>query len=161
LSESWWQVVKELAKLMEQEGYREAELSESHVKRNLIAAGFDEGAINRAIEWVEKAIVSGNLSECLSMAQQYHADVRVIHPYESTYIPQKIWIGLLACQKKGIISSELFEKLMEGVRIFDPRGLTEIEVRDILLELLSSLLPDHLVERVSSVIDGHDNNQYH
>ncbi|MGE0171157.1 MAG: DUF494 family protein [Oligoflexales bacterium] len=161
IADPWWRVVEEIARMIESNGFKQSELAESHVKKDLLAAGHTESDVNTAINCVEKAFLSGNFYDCLTMTQQLGSDFRILHPAESPLLPYKIWQGLLVCRKKGVISSEVFERIVEGIRLFDLRGLTTPEVDDVFHDLLSNHLPQHVIDTVFAVVNGNKSESCH
>jgi hypothetical protein len=154
IADPWWRVVEEIARMFEPDGFKQSELADNQVKENLLAAGHDETAVNVAINCVEKAFLSGNVYDCLTMTHKYGSEYRVLHPAERAFIPTKIWQGLLACQKRGVITSDVFERLVESIRLFDFRGLTDAEISDVFYDMLSSNLPQHILDTVFAIVEG-------
>ena len=58
----WWTVVRAMAELVTY-GYDELELTERYVREELREAGFDQGDIEEACAWVERAVNSGTVVE--------------------------------------------------------------------------------------------------
>lgn len=154
-SSTWWDVVKAMADFIAV-GYEEADLTESEMRQELLAQGFTEPAVAEAVLWVEKAQASGSLSESLAMLQgsDTSLSVRLSNPLERICINDRLWLRLYSCRQKGLLSQELFERLIEGVRAVDVRDWDEYDETQLLEELLIALLPHHSLAECRRLLSG-------
>ncbi len=105
----------------------------------LRGAGFDHGLSEEVACWLHQCERMGTLSEVLAMYKPMHS-VRVVTPIEKI-IPQKILKTLKEWQKKGYISHDLFEKVLEVLRTSDPRDWDEDDVKFFLSDLIENVRP--------------------
>ena len=154
-SSDWWDVVKAMAAFVGS-GFDESDLTESEMRRELLAQGFTESAVAMAVAWVEKAQVSGSLSESLAMLQASDTllSIRLSNPIERICINDRLWLRLYSCRQKGLLSQELFERLVEGVRTIDVRDWDEFDETQMLEELLVTLLPQHSLAECRRLLSG-------
>ncbi len=137
---AWWVVVQAMAELVVY-GYDELELTERHVRNELLDAGFSSHDIQKACDWVEKAVNSGTVVESLAMLQTQSEGTRIAHPMERICFSKPIWAKLELCRHKGILSSEVIERMLEGARVIDTRDWDDEEVSNLLAEIFTSVLP--------------------
>lgn len=139
-SRNWWGVIKAMASLVSS-GYEESELTESHVRHELAGHGYSQKEIDRACEWIDKALQSGTLNECLSMLDEHVEATRLNNPIETICLSEKVWSRLDQCYQKGLLSRGLIERVLEGVRFVDTRDWEDDEVASLMAEMLSSFNP--------------------
>lgn len=138
---SWWSVVQSMADLVAS-GYDELELTEHYVRDELVGKGFDDLQIAMAISWVEKAVNSGTVNECLAMLQRQSDGIRVVNPLERLCFSSSIWSRLEICRQKGLISDEVVERVLEGARALDTRDWEDDEVSNLLAEMMFAFNPN-------------------
>ena len=144
MCDGWWQVVVEMTRLLE-DGYEEIELTEYQAKNELSLKGYSKVDIDRACKWIEKAEMSGNLGECLAMIKPSSDSIRVSSPMEKAYFSELIWSTFEKCRSKAVLSHDMVEQLLEGIRIVDPRDWEDEDVLKFFKELIGTVLP-HLSE---------------
>ncbi len=137
---TWWSVVRAMAEMVIF-GYDELELTERYVREELLEAGFSSTDIEAACDWVEKAVNSGTVVESLAMLQSKGEGVRITNPMERICFSNKIWSKIELCRHKGILSSDIIERMLEGARVIDTRDWDDEEVSNLLAEIFIAVLP--------------------
>ncbi len=84
-------------------------LKESHVVETLQKEGYSYEVCQKVCHWLEKASMSGNLLESLSMISETFIKARVIHPLEASTVSEPILHKLQSLYIRGIISYQCFE----------------------------------------------------
>jgi len=140
--EEWWNVVEEMAGYVAC-GVGYEELEEDFVRFSLLNRGFQSENIELALDWLEKASMSGNVADVFSMFMKPMSDsIRIINPLEKICLSDKAWKKFHQMRQHGIISEDLAERLIEGLRSVDTRDWEEDEVYTFLFEALSASLPN-------------------
>lgn len=156
---NWWDVVKTMANFVIT-GYEEKELTEDYVKNDLLNLGYIEKDVDEAVQWVKKAVLSGNLSESLAMLQPQVNGIRIADPLEKICFSPRIWAKIDSCRQRGILSNDLAEKLIEGVRALDTRDWEEEEVCQLLAEIVVTLLPNMYKDEFIDLLEGRKKVNY-
>jgi uncharacterized protein Smg (DUF494 family) len=169
-NDSWWPAVQAIASLIGRDGI---ELDQDNlIRQDLQDKGFGEPAIGRALEFIEKAKLSGSLMESLGMIYQgadEYASVRVEHPMERACLPDSLWLAIDGCRRKGILDPDLAERLLEGVRTMDTRDWDEEDVETFLSDVLTVSVPGLLTRgtgrsltegRVGRILSGKSREFY-
>ncbi|MBF0440323.1 MAG: DUF494 family protein [Oligoflexales bacterium] len=150
---NWWKIVQIVADLMRSD-FEEVEFAWDHMKTDFLEKGFDVEDIERASQWIEKVAASGHFLEIMSMLKPQGQGTRIASPLEIACLPKKIWNRIEICRKRGILSNELVEKVLEGMRILDTRDWDEEEVSIVLAELLSTILPGTSEKEFLAILEG-------
>lgn len=150
---NWWEVVKTMANFVIT-GYEEKELTEDYVKNDLLSLGYVEEDVDTAVDWVKKAELSGHLSESLAMLQPQVNGVRIADPLEKICFSEGIWAKIESCRQRGILSNDLVEKLIEGVRALDTRDWEDDEISHLLAEIVVTLLPNMYKDEFIELLEG-------
>lgn len=156
---SWWDVVKALAGFVVS-GHSEDELLGVDVKAKLLDFGFQEAEITKAYEWLDKVTLSGSLSESLSMLQPQGTGTRIANPIESIFLSEKLWNTLQVCRMKGLISDELMERFLEGVRTVDARDWDDEDVSGLMVELIGMVIPGLSEQQYLALVEGNSTDFY-
>lgn len=159
VQDNWWEVVKTMASLVVS-GYEEKELTEDYVKNDLINLGYCEDNVDTAVQWVRKAVLSGNLSESLAMLQPQNSGVRIADPLETICFCPEVWAKIEQCRYHGILSNDLIEKLIEGVRALDTRDWEKEDIYSLLADIVVSLLPTMYKEEFIALLEGRTELNY-
>lgn len=149
----WWLVVKQLANYIHS-GRQEDELATIEVRDELIACGFPEQEVYRAYAWLDQANRSGVLTESLAMLQPQVNGSRVINPIEKAYFSDELWRRIQVCRVRGLLSSDIVERLLEGMRTMDTRDWDEEDISSLINELLSMSLPGVDQADFMDIIEG-------
>lgn len=155
----WWDAVREMASFVAS-GCSEMELTETPVRHRLLAKGYIEEEVTRAVEWVEKTTVSGTLMASLSMLQSHSVNPRIGNIVEKSYFSEKIWQALEAARAKAFISHDLYEKLIESIRGIDTRGWDDRDVLLILSQMYAGSVPNARPEDFLHIVSGVNPTEY-
>lgn len=136
----WWRVVETMANLVA-EGCHEADLTEMGVRQALLARGFPEDDITKACAWIERSTASGSLQETWAMLQPHGVQPRLSNPLERAFFSDDLWHRLELARQRALIPPDLFEKLLEGVRVLDLRGLDDLDIENIMAEMMRAAIP--------------------
>ena len=153
LEPSWWGVVKTLASFVVS-GHSEEELSGVEVKTKLLDSGYGEDEISQAYLWLDKVNLSGCLSESLSMLHPHGEGFRVENPIETIFLPEKLRQIIQVLRLRGLLSDDLLEKLLEGIRTLDTREWDDTDIKEFVLELLLVVMPNHSREQYLRILEG-------
>lgn len=152
---SWWGVVKSLADFVVL-GHSEEDLIGVEVKEKLIDSGHHEDDISEAYKWLDKVMLSGSLSESLSMLKPTSHNCRIENPIETLQIPDSLWKGIQVCRIRGFLSDDLIERLLDEISMIDTRNWDDDETRILLIELLGVVIPGFDEDRYLKILDGSD-----
>lgn len=139
-AEKWWHVIQAMADYVAC-GFDYDELEDEWVRQALVTQGFLALDIDQALDWLEMASMSGHVADVFSMLQPTGLGMRVASPLEKISISDKVWRQLEEMRIRGIISDDLAERLLEGIRAIDTRDWEDEDVSMFLEEVLSSTLP--------------------
>ena len=148
--EDWWPVIEAMAEMIAC-GLEHEELDEELVKTSLLQQGFSPVRIDRALDWLETASVSGQVAEVFSMLVGSNKGLRIRSPLEAVCISEKMWMQFHDIRARGIISSDFAERILEGMRAIDTRDWEDEDVQVFFREIISATLPhasEQLVERI-------------
>tara|TARA_B100001094_G_C18104679_1_gene757712 strand:+ start:365 stop:847 length:483 start_codon:yes stop_codon:yes gene_type:complete len=149
----WWKVVKQLAGFIHS-GRQEDELATVEVRDELLARGFAEQDVYEAYAWLDRANRSGVLTESLSMLQPQTSGSRVDNPIEKLFFSDELWEKIQSLRFRGLLSSDLVERLLEGMRTMDTRDWDEEDITNLMHELLSVSLPFIDQQHHLDIIEG-------
>lgn len=147
----WWPVVLEVAQLM-MEGWTESEVFDEKLTTELIDRGYLTVDIERAIAWLEMTKNSGFFAESIGMLQPSYLGQRIMSSYETLGLPKTAISAIDSLRNKGIISPDIVEKLIEGLRVVDTRDWDDDEVLRVIHEFIAAAIP-YPVEPVESLED--------
>ena len=133
----WWDVVEAMAELVLL-GQDESDLTSETTIRYLQLLDFRDDEIDNACNFIEKAQISGTLSETLSMLGPQIEGVRVPHPKENFCFSTKVWRQIEKCRQKGLLSLDVSERLLEGARLVEDRDWDDDDISSFLLEFMSA-----------------------
>lgn len=152
-AEEWWDVVRVIAEYLSC-GYTQEDLEDICFDSLLEEKGYSKTSINQAIDWLEEASLSGNISDILSMANSTGSMVRIPNPIETMGVSEKLWVTLETLRLKGMINFDLAEKVLEGVRGLDSRDWEDDEICSFVKELLISSMPFISEEQLDLISKG-------
>jgi len=137
----WWPVVLEVAQMMT-EGWSESDIFDDKFGGVLRDRGYVVEAVEAALNWFEKARLSGFLSESLGMLQpQQSHHQRLMSTYETVGLPKVAISAIESLRSKAIISGDVVEKLIEGLRVIDTRDWDDDDVLRVIQEFIATALP--------------------
>ena len=132
----WWAAVKIAASLIVNDGCGFED--EGLLKKELLAKGFEEADIAKAIAWVEKAAVSGQMMDVFGMLCPQPEGSRVDSPLERVFMSDAVWKDLASSRSKGLLSGDTTEMIIEGIRAVDTRDWDDDEVRTFIKDVLTA-----------------------
>ena len=90
--------------------------------------------IRAAEDWCEKAQAAGSLLDVLSVFAPSGGGYRMSSPLERVSVSEDVWRVIENCRNRGIITIDMAERLLEGVRAMDTRDWDDEDVRAFLLD---------------------------
>ena len=134
-AQEWWAAVRSIASLVTRDGVGP---DDDHVLRQELAQqGFSAAGIVQAMDWVDRAALSGHLIDALGMIQPQPDSIRIEHPLERVSLNPMLWQAIDACRRRGFFSADLAERLLEGARSLDTRDWDDPEIEAFLEEVLN------------------------
>lgn len=155
----WWNVVQTVASYVAF-GQPEAEIFDDYMRDALAAEGFSGGSIDQAMSWLEQAAFCGNLPEVLGMLQPASAAHRIANPLETVCVTEQLWQQIESIRQRGLISTDVAERLVEGIRSIDTRDWEESEIRALITEVMSYSLPHCSIKSLEKLLRGKDPHFY-
>lgn len=137
VSQEWWQALHSIADLVHRSGIQPDEVR--LIREQLTEQGFSTDGIGKALDWMDQAALSGNLMDTLSMFQPVSDHVRIEHPLERLSIHPLLRRAVYICRRKGLITTDMGERLLEGLRTLDTRDWDEQEIESYLTEVLTAM----------------------
>lgn len=111
--------------------------NENLIREYLEGSGYEQVLVDDTCEWLNLVFLSGRSSEVLDMIQQQDIDgLRVENPSDQQYLSDKIWRKISSWQMRGILPSDVVERLLIGLRNIDVRGWEEEEVSELVANLI-------------------------
>lgn len=135
--QEWWQALHSIAELVHRTGIQPEEVR--LIREQLTEQGYSTDGIGKALDWMDQAALSGNLMDTLSMFQPVSDHIRIDHPLERLAIHPLLRRAVFICRRKGLITQDLAERLIEGLRVLDTRDWDEQEIESYLTEVLTAL----------------------
>jgi uncharacterized protein Smg (DUF494 family) len=145
LNDDWWLALQSIARLVHRDGIEPDE--DVRLRRELTRLGFTARAVGEAFEWMDRAALSGSLMDSLAMLSPVSTAERVPHPIERAGMNQELWTAIDRCRRRGFVTDDLAERLLEGLRGTDTRDWDDAEVQDFLASILTT---------TNSTLAGHD-----
>ena len=134
--EPWWLAVNAAAPLIVNEGYNYND--EGSIKKELLTRGFTLPDIHRAITWIEKAAVSGQMMDALGMLCPRTDGAREDSPLERVFMSDAVWQDIESSRRGGLLSGDTAEMIIEGIRAVDTRDWEDDEVRTFIKDVLTA-----------------------
>ena len=100
----------------------------------LQARGFDLDLIRAAENWCDKVQAAGSLVDVLSIFAPGALGYRLSSPLERVSISDEVWHAIENCRNRGIITIDMAERLLEGVRAIDTRDWDDDDVRSFIFD---------------------------
>lgn len=157
-SQEWWQAVRSIADLVSRDGHAPDE--ERVLRRELTVRGFSKDGIGKALDWVGMAALSGNLMDTLGMLQPSSDAIRVEHPLEKLSLGPGLTRAVDVCRRQGVLSSEMAERLIEGLRTMDTRDWEQEDIESFFAEVLAVSVPGLAGVVVSKILSGKARSEY-
>jgi uncharacterized protein Smg (DUF494 family) len=153
-NEEWWRAVCVMSEFMACCYEEDDEVYEGFVNVSLREQGFSNESIEKAREWISQAALSGNLDGVFSMLQPEVDALRVVSPIEEIHISKKLWRQLNNLRSKALISSDVMERLLEGIRCLDTRDWDDGEIEEFMVNVISTTYQHSSREMILDVIRG-------
>lgn len=132
----WWQGVLAAAKFILNSNIEWHD--EESLRRELSGQDFDRITIDRVLQWIAKAALSGQLYEVLGMLVPKSSAPRVEHPLEKLFISDEVWREIDGFRRRDILTDDTAERLLEGIRAMDTRDWDDDEVRNFIDEVMTA-----------------------
>jgi hypothetical protein len=104
------------------------------LRAHLLGRGFDLSLIRAAENWCDVAQASGSLVDVLSTFASSGSGPRVSNPLERVSVSDEVWRTIEECRNRGILSTDMAERLLEGARAMDTRDWDDEDVRAFILD---------------------------
>ena len=148
----WWGVIRAMADFVAS-GVEYGDLEDELIQSELVSLGFKQTAIEQALDWLETASMSGHVTEVLSMLQPSGTHTRVASPLETASMSDKMWNSFEALRRRGLISPDVAERLLEAIRGMDARDWDDEEASSFLYDFVASALPHHPEHLLRKIIE--------
>lgn len=148
----WWQAVQTIAALVNNGTVMPDE--DRAIRASLEAQGFSHDCIGQALDWVDRAFVSGYLHDSLGMLHAEPMALRMQHPLELVSIHPQLLRAVESGRRRGLFTGEIAERLLEGLRVVDTRDWDDDEVFDLLRELVAAMAPSLAGQDVVDLLFG-------
>ena len=157
--QEWWPAVQLIADLVHRDGFAPDE--DDVLRVQLAQKGFSQDIIGQAMAWIDNVALTGNLADALGMLQSAPDRIRIEHPVEKSELAMGLWRTIESCRYRGVISAELAERLVEGLRTMDTSDWDDAEVRDFLSDMLSAACPSFPDVTVGEILSDRIRVRYH
>jgi uncharacterized protein Smg (DUF494 family) len=123
----WWQAVRVVADWLASSEIDISDLDD--INPLLKARGFSAKSIDKAMDWIGHAHVTSDLQEVLELLGDKNESVRIESFVERTYLAHGLWQTVQNCQRRGLISSDLSERMLDSAMNIDTRDwdIDEVE----------------------------------
>ncbi len=158
-TQNWMKVVEAIAGYVAL-GLDEEEIFEGYLRQSLLQEGHPQTDVDYALDWLERAAHSGNLSEVLCMMQSATVGARIESPLERACFSDAIWQDIIRLRAKGLVGQEVVERLVEGIRNIDARDWDDEEVRALIMDVMSKSLPGRSHSDLERILGGRERNFY-
>ena len=139
LAQEWWLAVCSIADLVNRQGVLLED--DRQIRNQLSQQGYSEAGIGRALEWIDKATLSGNLIDSLAMLQPVANVPRVEHVLEQVSVHPKLLRAVATCRQRAWLQQDVAERLLEGLRVMDSRDWDRQEIDGFLADVLGVSVP--------------------
>lgn len=157
-AKEWWDAVRSIADLIHRDGVGPDE--DTLIREELTTQGFSKDGIGKAMDWVRMASLSGNLMDTLGMLQPPPAPFRVEHPLERSSLHPGLVRAVESCRRQGFITTDLAERLIEGLRTMDTRDWDQTEIHAFFADVLMVSSPWLAGQDVAELLKGKPRDQH-
>jgi hypothetical protein len=98
------------------------------IREQLLAMGFDLSLVRAAEDWCDGAQATGSIMDVLSTFAPSGEGTRVYSPLERVAVSDDVWKVIESCRKKGLITLDTAERMLEGARAMDTRDWDDDDV---------------------------------
>jgi len=139
VQQEWWQAVRSIAELVHRQGIQPDD--DRQIRAQLVEQGYSEAGICQALDWMDRAALSGNLSDSLAMIQDTTTYLRVEHVLEQVSVHPQLLRAVTTCRQRAWLQSDVAERLLEGLRVMDSRDWDRQEIDGFLADVLGVSVP--------------------
>jgi hypothetical protein len=158
IQQEWWLAVRTIADLVSRDGVGPDDAG--IIRKELTDRGFSTDGIGKALEWVDRAALSGCLMDTLGMLQPVADGLRVEHALERASLHPRLLRAIYAARGRGWISRDLSERLIEGVRTMDTRDWDDAEIAHFLGDILAVSSPCLAGQSLAGILAGRAVDHY-
>lgn len=108
------------------------------IRAQLLAMGFDLSLVKAAEDWCDSAQSTGSIMDVLSIFAPSGEGTRVYSPLERVAVSEDVWKVIESCRKKGLITLDMAERMLEGARAMDTRDWDDSDVLSFLADACNS-----------------------
>lgn len=137
--QEWWLAMHRIADLVSRDGVGPED--DRVIRQDLSERGFSTDGIRMAMDWLDKASLSGTLMDTLGMFQSVFVGIRVDHALERASLHPRLLRIVEACRRRGLITQDMAERLLEGLRSMDTRDWDNSEIEAFFADVLGVVSP--------------------
>lgn len=108
------------------------------IRSQLLGMGFELTLIKAAEDWCDSAQSTGSLVDILSIFAPSGDGTRVYSALERVAVSEDVWKVIESCRKRGLITLDMAERMLEGARAMDTRDWDDSDVLSFLAEACNS-----------------------
>lgn len=153
LDQEWVKVIETVAGYVAM-GHEESDIFETYIRSALLAEGYSLNSVKEAFICLEQASLTGTLTEVLSMMHPAPEGARVSSPLEEVCVSDRLWKQIQSLRCRGILASDVVERLIEGIRSLDTRDWEDEEITDLVTELMAYSLPNATNKQLKKLLRG-------
>src|SRR5262249_34241026 len=135
--QEWWLAVHRIAHLVSRNGV--APEQDRVIREDLAGQGFSSDGLGKAMEWVDRAWLSGSLLDTLAMLGPAELGPRVDHALERVSLHPRLLRLVGVCRRRGLVTPDVAERLVEGLRAMDTRDWDAPEIEAFFAEVLGAV----------------------
>jgi uncharacterized protein Smg (DUF494 family) len=156
--QEWWLAVRSISDLVSRDGIAPEE--SSLIRTKLSQRGFSSDGIGKALDWMDKAALSGTLMDTLGMLQPVASGVRVDHALEKASLHPRLLRAVETCRRRGWLGQDQAERLLESLRGVDSRDWDDADVEAFLADILGISAPSLAGMKLSEVLGVRSKDHY-
>lgn len=104
------------------------------IRSQLLGMGFELTLIKAAEDWCDSAQSTGSLVDVLSIFAPSGDGTRVYSALERVAVSEDVWKVIESCRKRGLLTLDMAERMLEGARAMDTRDWDDSDVLSFLAE---------------------------
>ena len=156
--QEWWLAVRRIADLINLGGVRLED--DRAIRAQLNEFGFSADGIGKAMDWMDKAALSGNLVDSLGMLQPMVGGPRIDHILEQASVHPELLRALDACRKRAWLHQSTTERILEGLRTLDSLDWDKQEIDRFLIDILGVTAPILAGTTLSAILGRWSRQKY-
>ena len=158
-SHEWWLAVQAIAGLVSDGDIAPSE--QQILSHELDRQGFSSGSIEKALGWVHNVSLTSNVFDILDMLQHTSPQPRMSHPIETAGLPPEFMRGMERLRLSGVLTTDVAERLVEGVRTLDTEEWDQQDVDAFFAEVLENYIPGCPPAAIRDYLDGRTPQSLH